>query len=1021
MKIKLLYPYTDLETSSFDEESGAIKFLFANGEEESFPIGENISEASELSILFSDGIEIDLTDFSEAYGFEDFITAAGPATSSTSLGSGSGDYSDDGGALIDGVDRLGTLGNFQWDRASQGTEIEASADSGYLATALTSSDLGTPDTGAPDVGEPEDDAGKFRDKAIINLQRADGDDVSVEISFGGLDLDSIGSISINGESCPGFNGKAGGENIEITFPDLIEGVSFVYEDGSFLAKFDKSLLSQEDLAILTDGFLLDYIKVQIGDEAPFYLQLVITDQKNFDSSMTNEDPANDMSLAGGLNEYHGDSASKENIDYKISSEVENLYLYSTVDDASIDAENSHIHLEATDKGITVQEKKYKSELDLKEISGKDIDIYVTSTNTNPKGQVAGIYYQKNSPGAEIYLSPLNLTAQEDISIHAESATHTYGILVNYRSGDEGFSVDAGGDLIISAISTKGVAFGLYAQSGEGSVEINAGGDISIHGAGGTSKYDSYGIFTTNTKATEIISEKGNITISALKEGGIGEAIGVEVADAENIIKAEAGNIKIQVDSLGTGNAYGVLSWHNDGKNILKAEEGSISIDVNSKSGMSFGLYADASSVDPNENELTASEISLSVKSEASDSYAMHASGKGSNIIGRSGSDANGQGSESQNYLPEESGIKVTIIAKAGSLNEGYAMWAKGENANNQIIGSSLKGGRDTINIEGAFKVSGEKTSDGELKLGTNSISTGEGHDHISLNGKIYPAVEYDESSTANFLEIDAAYSLKINAGDGIDILTLTASSAEEFAEFYKDWLGADGKGLLVEGGHNIEIIHVSGDYLDQMPWLRDLVDNFNAHRPEGENPILLVDDNDLASVIDGFDGDLSKGGYEENLDKIVDYYKDHQDMAGYDEGRSYAEDSQDLGDAGILDAGLIPVAGYISSSQDINPEEFLANLTNLEQDFISNLSVVDVAGTEIEDIIGPYADSLQGRSAHELPAGPSDPSGSIDEASPKGDAGGQASLELSLSSGVQDLDDDAINEMLQEIASSYIG
>lgn len=50
---------------------------------------------------------------------EDLLTAAGPGAGAGAPGSGSGEYADDPGALIDGINRLGSLGTIYWDRETE--------------------------------------------------------------------------------------------------------------------------------------------------------------------------------------------------------------------------------------------------------------------------------------------------------------------------------------------------------------------------------------------------------------------------------------------------------------------------------------------------------------------------------------------------------------------------------------------------------------------------------------------------------------------------------------------------------------------------------------------------------------------------------------------------------------------------------------------------------------------------------------------------------------------------------------
>lgn len=59
---------------------------------------------------------------------EDLLTAAGPGAGAGAPGSGAGEYADDPGALIDGINRLGSLGTIYWDRQTEVPEAYSGAE-----------------------------------------------------------------------------------------------------------------------------------------------------------------------------------------------------------------------------------------------------------------------------------------------------------------------------------------------------------------------------------------------------------------------------------------------------------------------------------------------------------------------------------------------------------------------------------------------------------------------------------------------------------------------------------------------------------------------------------------------------------------------------------------------------------------------------------------------------------------------------------------------------------------------------
>ncbi len=90
------------------------------------------------SLELEDGSALSGKDFLTAFNPDLLSTAAGPAAGPGNPSSGSGEYADDAGALIDGVDRLGSLGTIYWGR---GTELGELNPAEPLAAALPGLDL----------------------------------------------------------------------------------------------------------------------------------------------------------------------------------------------------------------------------------------------------------------------------------------------------------------------------------------------------------------------------------------------------------------------------------------------------------------------------------------------------------------------------------------------------------------------------------------------------------------------------------------------------------------------------------------------------------------------------------------------------------------------------------------------------------------------------------------------------------------------------------------------------------------
>ena len=78
-----------------------------------------VGDQSLPSLTLPDGASVASADFLANFDIE-LATAAGPgAGAAGAAGSGAGEYADDAGALIDGIDRLGSLGTMQWGYESE--------------------------------------------------------------------------------------------------------------------------------------------------------------------------------------------------------------------------------------------------------------------------------------------------------------------------------------------------------------------------------------------------------------------------------------------------------------------------------------------------------------------------------------------------------------------------------------------------------------------------------------------------------------------------------------------------------------------------------------------------------------------------------------------------------------------------------------------------------------------------------------------------------------------------------------
>ena len=112
------------------------------------------------SLVLPSGDEVASSEFLSAFDI-DLITAAGPGAGSGSDSGGSGEYDDDSGSLLAGIDRLGSLGTLYWGRSTSFTEAPSSNALTSLELADNGSEFGGESEfdGRPDSGGRPDDSG----------------------------------------------------------------------------------------------------------------------------------------------------------------------------------------------------------------------------------------------------------------------------------------------------------------------------------------------------------------------------------------------------------------------------------------------------------------------------------------------------------------------------------------------------------------------------------------------------------------------------------------------------------------------------------------------------------------------------------------------------------------------------------------------------------------------------------------------------------------------------------------------
>ncbi len=195
---------------------------------------------------------------------EDLLTRAGPAAGSGSPSSGSGEYADDAGNLLGGVDRLGSLGTIHWNRQAEVSEE-------YFLPAL--------DPGAPSI-----------DIGVIVPDDAPPVDPEYVLGVNGLGL------TFNEAGLPGESGELDGPiSGPLSFAIASnDGLAFVALNGSPYAVANGTLAGFPDAGLPGATGTLNAPVITNLDEGLYLLEFTYTFEKIYPHSGERADQAEGM-------------------------------------------------------------------------------------------------------------------------------------------------------------------------------------------------------------------------------------------------------------------------------------------------------------------------------------------------------------------------------------------------------------------------------------------------------------------------------------------------------------------------------------------------------------------------------------------------------------------------------------------------------------------------------------------------------------------------------------------------------
>lgn len=141
----------DLSNATFVRSENSLVIQADNGASVTLSDYFAVGDESLPDLVLADGSVVAGKDFLAQFSDIDLSTAAGPGGGDTAIGSGAGEYADAAGDLIDGVDRLESLGAAQW---AQGGEPAITDNGAVPLAAAPESGLSVPPGPTPGPTPP---------------------------------------------------------------------------------------------------------------------------------------------------------------------------------------------------------------------------------------------------------------------------------------------------------------------------------------------------------------------------------------------------------------------------------------------------------------------------------------------------------------------------------------------------------------------------------------------------------------------------------------------------------------------------------------------------------------------------------------------------------------------------------------------------------------------------------------------------------------------------------------------------
>ena len=779
---------------------------------EGFFVAENAGALPQL--ILPGGDSVPASGFLQSLHI-DISTSAGPESAPTPPSSGEGEYADGAGDLINGLDRLGSLGTDQWAETARTADVHVTA--GRRAGGAP----GVPDNG-PDGPPTPKEPPVFNARAVLYMQN-EGDAPDGEphtergVTVQALAKNGDGQWEASGQAAASIQPHAGND---LDVNALIEFVTDEHGNITFrLTAAGKAWMAANGKDMVA------YYTITDANGKSYVIQVVISADGKFDSPSEHNDNLDPSGLAHG--EWHDGKDMSKETDYKTTSSnlSDDLRYTGKLSGAEINTGYAEDKNWGNDS-VTINGELHKSAI----TSGSGNDVIAVSglvggstiitgagNDTVKTGDVTGstIALGNTTDGADTdaaQKNDVNTLKAGDVTDSFIYGTAGREVIELGKVSGSTIVTGAGSDTVTAAsLDGSTVALGNTVDKADTDSSQRADFNLLTVGADNTD-YTADAVRNSNiygTTGVDSIRIHGHVTGSTINTGSGNDTVNISGsvystgASDGNTIKAVDGNVGI--DMRGAGAIAAVSASGVNARNTIEGRRVSIQAGDESTASTACGVLAQGKGAS---NTITGGEL-LAVTAEGDTAYGACARDGASNSLSSAEMQITAAGKTAAYGVAAQDGGKnsisaresVTITATGDTV---YGVSAVGAGSTNTVSAKTLN-----ITVEGTTAAYGVAAQNG----GKNSISATEYVNIVALGDTAYGVLAQGTGATNTIKgkQVNiAAVGTKDTNGMAAQAGGSNSISAEEFVVVTAESRGGNANGVSASGAGASNTIKVDG-------------------------------------------------------------------------------------------------------------------------------------------------------------------------------------------------------------------